>query len=364
MSEQKVFFSWQSDVRAAACRTLIEKALEDAVAEITIDESISVEAVIDRDTLGLPGCPDIGTAIFSKVEAAAIFVADVTIINPGVEGRKTPNPNVLVELGYALGVLGWERVILVQNTAFGGPEDLPFDLRQKRAMKYHSPVDAEERASTRRALQAQLREALAAVLVTPRPEESPTLIDRLKRIPTATEARLVYLPLGREEYVHDGFRIEVLAVDEPGNVLNIQSRSGPAGPPDAIPLGDIEQLWTKDGIHQIQVSGFMDHTPLSPYRYRPRARGASAPRPSRGAPMSAAAEEMLEHIAKLYEEKNFPNHKTWWFLFIVDERMSELRALGLVKTSGTRDRDGAFKWHLTDAGQRWAMARRRLDPTE
>lgn len=161
MTEQKVFFSWQSDIKAAACRTLIERALADAIQEIANDDSIAVEPVIDRDTLGLPGCPDIGSTIFSKVQDAAVFVADVTITNGSVEGRKTPNPNVLVELGFALGVLGWERVILVQNTAFGEPETLPFDLRQKRALTYASPENADERARERKTLQARLREALS-----------------------------------------------------------------------------------------------------------------------------------------------------------------------------------------------------------
>src|SRR4051794_26417821 len=110
MGDQRVFFSWQSDVKAAACRSLIERSLEDAVKAMAGDDSISVEPLVDRDTLGLPGAPDIAAAIFSKIEDAAVFVADVTIINAGADGRKTPNPNVLIELGFALGVLGSERV--------------------------------------------------------------------------------------------------------------------------------------------------------------------------------------------------------------------------------------------------------------
>jgi hypothetical protein len=45
----------------------------------------------------------------------------------GKNRRRTPNPNVLVELGYALKALGDERVIVVVNTAFGKEELLPFD---------------------------------------------------------------------------------------------------------------------------------------------------------------------------------------------------------------------------------------------
>lgn len=61
---------------------------------------------IDRDTQGLAGAPDIGDSIYDKIDSADIFIADVTIINQDYAGRKTPNPNVLIELGYAIKALG------------------------------------------------------------------------------------------------------------------------------------------------------------------------------------------------------------------------------------------------------------------
>jgi hypothetical protein len=69
-----IFYSWQSDIRAAACRTLIHEALEGAASKITQDRSVGVEPVIDRDTQGIPGSPDIGAAILSKIDAASAFV--------------------------------------------------------------------------------------------------------------------------------------------------------------------------------------------------------------------------------------------------------------------------------------------------
>jgi hypothetical protein len=159
-----VFYSWQSDTPGATNRNLILQALEDAAKEITSDESINVEPVIDRDTQDVPGSPDIGRAILDKINAADVVVADVTIINQGSDSRLTPNPNVLVEVGYALAVHSESRLILVQNLAFGTPEQLPFDLRQKRALTYTSHPDATERASDRRKLQSGLRAAVGAVL--------------------------------------------------------------------------------------------------------------------------------------------------------------------------------------------------------
>jgi hypothetical protein len=93
-----------------------------------------------------------------------VVVADVTIINKGFKGRLTPNPNVMVEVGYALAVHTESRLILVNNLAFGRPEDLPFDLRQKRTLNFRSATDASERATDRRALQAALKSAIGAVL--------------------------------------------------------------------------------------------------------------------------------------------------------------------------------------------------------
>jgi hypothetical protein len=167
--KHSVFFSWQSDIRAAACRTLIQDALEGAATIIGRDQDLGIDPVIDRDTQDVPGSPDIGATIFGKIETASVFVADVTIVNAGSTGRPVPNPNVLIELGYALKALGDRRIILVQNTAFGGPELLPFDLRQKRVTTYSSPADAAERATERRALQGRLEGALRDVLRQPAP---------------------------------------------------------------------------------------------------------------------------------------------------------------------------------------------------
>src|SRR5262245_46435627 len=102
-----VFYSWQTDSANAANRALIEDSLRAAAKAIHADESIQVEPVIERDTLGLPGAPNIASAILRKIEDCGVFVADVTIVNPDSEGRRMPNPNVLVELGYAIHCVGW-----------------------------------------------------------------------------------------------------------------------------------------------------------------------------------------------------------------------------------------------------------------
>lgn len=129
-----VFWSWQSDQDERVTRHLIREALVAALERLTGTSSIEERLEIDHDTRGLPGSPDIVTSILAKIDAAAVFVGDVTPIAISPRGKHVANPNVLIELGYAKRALGTERVITVWNTAFTGSrfEDLPFDLRGRR----------------------------------------------------------------------------------------------------------------------------------------------------------------------------------------------------------------------------------------
>ena len=163
MTDCKVFYSWQSDLPNSSNRSFIEKALQDAVKSIRNDDYIEVEPVVDRDTAGVPGSPDIASTIFAKIEQAHVFVCDVSIINSGSESRLTPNPNVLIELGYAIRTLGSERIIMVMNTAFGAPEHLPFDLRMRRVTTYSMPEGSTEKAPERKQLEKKLWAALNTI---------------------------------------------------------------------------------------------------------------------------------------------------------------------------------------------------------
>jgi hypothetical protein len=162
--QKTVFYSWQSDLPNSTNRGLILDALERAAKTIRSDGSVEVEPVVDRDTQNVPGAPDIAHTILQKIEKASAFVADVSIINPGV-GRPSPNPNVLIELGYALRALGNPRTVLVANTANGPVESLPFDLRTKRVLSYHLPSGAEDKPDQRKKLQEGLESALRAIFV-------------------------------------------------------------------------------------------------------------------------------------------------------------------------------------------------------
>lgn len=161
--KRTVFYSWQSDLPAAGNRNLVQDALTRAIRAIARDETTEIEPVLDRDTANIAGTPDIAQSILAKIAVADVFVADVSIVNTG-PGRRTPNPNVLVELGYAIAELGWENVILVQNTAFGGPELLPFDLRGRRTVTYSFPAEGDRPGEARALLQGRLETLLRASL--------------------------------------------------------------------------------------------------------------------------------------------------------------------------------------------------------
>lgn len=129
-----IFYSWQNDLEKKTHRNFIENCLKAALRILEKDARIYME--YDRDTNGVNGSHDITTTIFDKIDKSVLFVCDVSIINSDYNGRKTPNPNVLMELGYAANKLGWDRIICLFDINTGTIEELPFDLRQKRITIY------------------------------------------------------------------------------------------------------------------------------------------------------------------------------------------------------------------------------------
>lgn len=176
---RKIFYSWQSWLPSVSNRILVHDALEAACDESAANLTEAQRPEIDHDTLGVPGAPDIAQTIFAKIDSCDAFVADVSLIHCDADKRRlTPNPNVLLELGYAIKTLGWEQILLVLNTHFGSPEALPFDLKTKRAVPYRiDPLaTAESIAAERKQLQADLKKGLVSLLArtTPRAERTRT----------------------------------------------------------------------------------------------------------------------------------------------------------------------------------------------
>jgi len=131
-----VFFSWQSDTPRKDNQNFIEKCIRRSIKDLKDSMPLSIYINLDRATDGIPGSPDIKESILRKIDHSAVFICDITFINHGCSDKQTPNPNVLFELGYALHILGSERVICFFNSEFGNLTNLPFDIRNLRIVSY------------------------------------------------------------------------------------------------------------------------------------------------------------------------------------------------------------------------------------
>jgi hypothetical protein len=137
----KIFYSWQSDLPDQVNAQLIRSVLGEVASELTEDDDIEVKAICDEATRDIPGSPKIVDTIFEKILQSDAFVCDLSKVHettaPDGEVRKFCNPNVAIELGFAIRELGWNRIVLVFNEGYGKlPHDLPFDTHGNRATKY------------------------------------------------------------------------------------------------------------------------------------------------------------------------------------------------------------------------------------
>lgn len=93
-----VFFSWQSDISKS--RNFIHSSLKSAISQLNKDfllvepersqDSIRRHKVIlDQDTQGILGIPEIASTILQKILKCDVFVADVSFV-----GKNNKNSNV------------------------------------------------------------------------------------------------------------------------------------------------------------------------------------------------------------------------------------------------------------------------------
>lgn len=130
-----LFYSWQSDNEVE--KKLIWKALRN-IEEYYNSKGRSVN--VESDMRGVSGSQDIPNTLFRKIDACDIFLTDINLVNSSLhrEDSFSPNPNVLIELGYAAAKLNWDRVILLFNADIYKIEQLPFDIRQRVILWYKS----------------------------------------------------------------------------------------------------------------------------------------------------------------------------------------------------------------------------------
>ena len=175
MAPFRIFYAWQSDRPANLCRRFIRKALDDAAEQLqddlAIDDASRVEVEIDQDTEGEAGSPHVAETIFRKIRESDAFVADLTYTGKRADEQESPvpNPNVLIEYGYALSELKHERIIAVFNEEFGSCDDLPFDIKHRRwPISYLTSGDLsnETAPEARRAERKKLTRLLARAIKT------------------------------------------------------------------------------------------------------------------------------------------------------------------------------------------------------
>ncbi|MHC2254630.1 hypothetical protein ACVILK_004322 [Bradyrhizobium embrapense] len=154
----KIFWSWQADTPGKIGRHFVRAALEEAVEALKRARDIEEpaerdarEAIhVDQDRQGVTGSPALAQTIFTKIEQAEVFVADVTTVGTSIAidsetltTKRLINSNVAIEYGFAEHAIGDRKILLVQNTHYGQRNDLPFDLRHKAGpLQYHLPPNA------------------------------------------------------------------------------------------------------------------------------------------------------------------------------------------------------------------------------
>ncbi|NTA84129.1 nucleotide-binding protein [Agrobacterium tumefaciens] len=126
----KAFFSWQSDTDQSVTTDAIRDAIANGAANAAI--KTGQEIVPDEATRDVPGAPHIPGKLIDKIRGGDIFIADITSIASTGTGKSLPNPNVVFELGLAVAHLGWDRVVLLFNSAIAEPRGLPFDFEKHR----------------------------------------------------------------------------------------------------------------------------------------------------------------------------------------------------------------------------------------
>ena len=170
---RKVFFAWQSDTRAEFNKDLIWDALQTACKELSDDAELGPEREqlgADRDTQGVAGSGDVHQIIFEKLAKTDLAIFDLSAVAKTDGGKAVPNPNVMLELGFATRAITEARIALIANEAVKYDGPLPFDLRNRRTIFYRCSK-TEHVAEAKAKLVETLRDALRDMsLAMPEPE--------------------------------------------------------------------------------------------------------------------------------------------------------------------------------------------------
>lgn len=127
------FWSWQSDNKDIT--EFIEKTLNSIVEELNKELHLHKKIKIDRAIESGEGARNIVINLQDKIRNADLFIADITPITNIINEKLIPNPNVMMELGYAIESVGLHKICLVAK-ASGKSGRYPFDIDQNHRITY------------------------------------------------------------------------------------------------------------------------------------------------------------------------------------------------------------------------------------
>lgn len=143
----KVFFAFQMDIEEKYGKSFIHRSLENAIQKFKTN---GVDVILDYGFKGTSGTPLLIDEMLRKSLNSDMVIVDWTFTsskiwhNPEIieedddsiileiskgDLKPSPNPNVLLETGYAWAKKGTYRTLAVMNTAFGNPNELPVDIK-------------------------------------------------------------------------------------------------------------------------------------------------------------------------------------------------------------------------------------------
>jgi len=167
MKDFVVFFAWQSDRPSRFNKLFIRASLDIAAKQISADRELDIHVKIDADTEGVLGHVPVTETILKKISVCDAFVPDLTFVAETPDGKLIPNPNVMLEYGYALSSRTFSIMIPVMNTAYGPPEKLPFDMGHARhpiAFNLSSTAKTAERRAARSSLAQEFERILRLMI--------------------------------------------------------------------------------------------------------------------------------------------------------------------------------------------------------
>lgn len=135
MKKYTIFYSWQSDTPQSDL--IIKSSFERFVANYELREGIHFDIVYS--THGVSTDNTIDNRLFEQIENCDLFLADLTPstnyqkveANGQTVQKEAPNPNVLIELGYAYGTMGPGYVAMVALQDTWSMANMPFDINHR-----------------------------------------------------------------------------------------------------------------------------------------------------------------------------------------------------------------------------------------